>query len=395
MTTRYFTRLPALRLVALLTLMSGCTQPKDDGGGAEMPVTTESMGPVRLLLQLPDELNTPDGAAMSPAGNIILSIPNFNNDALLAEGTIEEPSPPRMVSLDPNDQLTTWYMFQPGDMHPDTGRIGPMGCAFGPDGNLYVNDMQALWDGAHKSRLLRINVEDGKALDADVLVTGFILANGMAWKDDTLFVTESVLGRAEGEDAPLLSAVYAFDIDELANGPVALTPYDTADPDEHLVGVFRSSGRVGFGADGVAVDGEGSLYTSIVEDGVIYKTTFDDSDQPNETRLFAKWIGMSSSDGITWREQDNRLYVADILGNAVHAVDMDGTVHMLHKNADTDGADGSLDEPAEVILRGNELIIVNMDMPWEDPQDILTNSKIDRPYTLSVIELPGGGESTN
>ncbi len=27
----------------------------------------------------------------------------------------------------------------------------------------------------------------------------------------------------------------------------------------------------------------------------------------------------------------------------------------------------SVDQPAEVIVRGDELIVVNMDMPWSDP----------------------------
>jgi len=65
----------------------------------------------------------------------------------------------------------------------------------------------------------------------------------------------------------------------------------------------------------------------------------------------------------------------------------EGNVLTLHKNGDTDGSDGSLDQPAEVIIRGNELIVVNMDMLWDDPQDLLVNTKIDEPYTLSVIPL--------
>jgi len=76
-----------------------------------------------------------------------------------------------------------------------------------------------------------------------------------------------------------------------------------------------------------------------------------------------------------------------MLLNAVHAVDMEGHVRTLQRNGDTDGADGSLDQPAEVIVRDNELIVVNMDMPWPDPDGYLTNTKIDQPYTLSVIQL--------
>lgn len=166
-----------------------------------------------------------------------------------------------------------------------------------------------------------------------------------------------------------------------------MPPYDENNPDKHIVEVFRSSNRVGFGADGVAVDREGNLYTNIIEDGLIYKTRFNDKGEPVETKLFAKNINMVSADGIVWREQDNRLYVADILGNAVHSVDMKGNVRTLHKNGDTDGSDGSLDQPCEVLLRGNELIVINMDMPWDDPTGLLVNTKIDKPYTISVIPL--------
>lgn len=346
----------------------------------------------RLLLRLPDSINTPDGATLDSQGNVILSAPNFNNGALLEAKRIDRPAPPRMVKVDKHNRLTTWYEFRQADMHPDTGKIGPMDCAFGPDGNLYVADMQIFWNGDHKSRLLRINVRDGNPVNMDVVAEGFIVSNGTVWKGDTLFVTETVLAHTpkaeEGEKKPqLLSAVYAFDLDELTKGRVTLPPYDEKNPDPHLVAVFRSSNRVGFGADGVTVDAEGNLFTSIIEDGLIYKTRFDDKGEPTETRLFAKNPEMVSADGIVWREKDNRIYVAGFLHNAVHAVDADGEVHTLHRNPDTDGADGSLDQPAEVLLRGNELIVVNMDMPWDDPTGLLVNTTIDQPYTLSVIQL--------
>jgi len=139
------------------------------------------------------------------------------------------------------------------------------------------------------------------------------------------------------------------------------------------------------GADGVTIDGEGNLYTAIIEDGIIYKTTLDERNKPIQTMLFAQDENMDSADGIVWNEADNKIYVADFLGNGVHSVDMNGKVQTLHKNGDTNGASGLLDEPCEVIVRGNELIIVNMDMPFENPH--LINTKIDKPYTLSVITL--------
>jgi len=45
---------------------------------------------------------------------------------------------------------------------------------------------------------------------------------------------------------------------------------------------------------------------------------------------------MVSADGIEWNPNDNKIYVADFLGNAAHMVDMQGNVTALHKNGDTD-----------------------------------------------------------
>ena len=52
-----------------------------------------------------------------------------------------------------------------------------------------------------------------------------------------------------------------------------------------------------------------------------------------------------------------------------------------------DGANESLNQPGEVLIRGNELIVVNMGMSWEDITGAFFNEKIDGPYTISVIPL--------
>ncbi len=357
-----------------------------------MPQAVAGAKSPEVLINLPAGINTPDGAALAPDGNIILSIPNFNNGALLKQKVIDKPEPEKMVLIDRHNNLKTWYVFSDADKHRDTGKIGPMDAAFGPDGNLYLADMQIFWDGNHKSRLLRINVSNGRAVSMDVVVEGFIVANGMVWKGDTLFVTETILDHTPKvepgmEKPPLISGVYAFTLAELEAGSVQLIPYNEFHSDPHLLLRLHSSNRVGFGADGVTVDASGNLYTSIIEDGVIYKTSFDGQGKPVDTRLFAKSELMRSADGIVWRQADRKIYVADILLNAVHTVDSSGNVETLHKNGDTDGQDGSLDQPAEVIIRDDQLIIVNMDMPWNDPTGLLVNTRIDQPYTLSVIPL--------
>ena len=371
-------------ITATIFLLVGCAStPKKE---REVPITP------RLLIRLPLSCNTPGGATLDEEGNIILTISNFNNDALIKDKVIETPFPPKIVKIDKNNELTTWYEFKKEDMHPDTGKIGPVDCAFGPDGNLYVTDMQIFWDNHQQSRLLRINVIDGRPVGVDVVVEGFMIANGMVWKGDTLFVTETVLAypKRSEKNSKLLSGIYAFKIDELKSGCLILPPYDENNPERHLMEVFRSSGRLGFGADGVAVDGRGNLYTSIMEDGLIYKTSFDDKGEPVETSLFAKSNDMVSAAGIVWRNKDHRMYVADSLNNAVHKVDMNGNVMTLYKNSDTDEADGSLDQPSEVLLRGNDLIVVNMGMTWEDTAGMFVNTRIDAPYTISVIPLGKG-----
>jgi len=337
----------------------------------------------KLLVTLPSDCNTPDGCCLDAQGNIILSIPNFNNGALIKAGKITEPSPARMVMIDKENKLSTWYEFKPEDLHPDTKIVGPMDCAFGPDGNLYLADNQLFNNPTNMSRLLRINMVDGKPTSCDVVVQGFVCANAVVWDGDTVYVSDTVFKHVPNES--LTSGAYAIKIDEWKDGPVTLAPYTAESPDPHLVALYKTSGRIGFGADGLCVDEAGNLYCGIFEDGIIFKTTFDENGKPKETTKFAEADCMECCDGIIYRAADKKIYVADMLINGVQAVDMDGNVTTIHKNGDTTGADGSLDQPCEVLMRGNELIVVNMDMPWES--DLLTNKQIDEPYTISAIEL--------
>lgn len=361
------------------------------GCSAKSRVEVKQSAKPRLIVTLPDNANTPDGCTLDASGNIILSMPNFNNDELIKQGIIKEASPAFMAMIDKSNTFTSWYDFKPQDLHPETKKIGPMDCAFGPDGNLYLADMQLFFDKKHKSRLLRINVANGKPTSCEVVVEGFICANGMVWHGDKLYVSETILMHApeaaQGQPKPkLISGVYRFTLDELKAGGVKLAPYTEGSADPHLVAKYQTSNSTGFGADGVACDAEGNLYCGIFEDGIIYKTTFAENGTPSEPVVFAKSPNMLCCDGIIWRKADNKIYVADMLLNGVQVVDMSGKVTTLHKNGDTDGADGSLDQPCEVLERDNELIVINMDMPWKS--DVLTNTKIDKPFTVSAISLP-------
>jgi len=329
-----------------------------------------------LLLELPDFCNTPDGATLAPNGDVILSVPNFNNK-LLPE---DKQAPAVMMKISPDNKISVFYKYTKA-LHPDTKKVGPMGLDFGPDGNLYVADNQLFHDPKHKSRLLRINMKNGKPVSCDVVVEGFIVSNAVIWRGDTVYVSETFL---DSKPKPMPSGIYAFKISELkAKKPVKLKPWTKDKPDPHLVATFYTSGKIGFGADGLTFDSKGNLYCGIFEDGVIYKMTFDKAGKVNSNKLWAKASHMKCCDGIFYNAPDNKIYVADMTINAVQAVDMSGNVTTVSSNGNTDGRNGLIDQPCEVIVRGKDLIIVNMDMPFEG----IVNTKFDKPWTLSVIKL--------
>lgn len=345
--------------------------------------------PARLFLELPQNANTPDGLGLAPDGTLILSVPNFNNDHLTEFNLSVQPAPAFMASISTDDEYARWYEFKPQDLHPDTGRIGPMDNAFGPDGNLYIADMQVLFSKEHKSRILRVNIQNGQPTGIDVVAEGMIAANGLYWMGDTLFVTDSILvdPATQPDGAPLVSGVYAFSLQQMSTGrPVRVAPYSADSRDPHLVHAFLSNGRMGFGADGVTGDDRGDLYVSVIEEAAVHRIVLDENKRAASTSVFAQGGGMLSSDGIIFDAARQTFYTADFLGNAVHAIDRQGRITTLHRNGDADGSDGSLDQPAEVILRGNQLIVVNMDMSWATP-GLSVNTRVDDRYNLSVIDL--------
>ncbi|MGW8325713.1 MAG: hypothetical protein ACWGNI_08385, partial [Desulfobacterales bacterium] len=94
-------------ITATIFLLVGCAStPKKD---------REIRATPRTLIRLPLSCNTPDGATLDAEGNIILSIPNFNNEALIQNKVIETPFPPKIVKIDKENELTTWYEFQKED----------------------------------------------------------------------------------------------------------------------------------------------------------------------------------------------------------------------------------------------------------------------------------------
>jgi hypothetical protein len=76
--------------------------------------------------------------------------------------------------------------------------------------------------------------------------------------------------------------------------------------------------------------------------------------------------------------------VADSAANAVQIIHPDGAIETLAQNGDvSDKTTGQLDQPCEAMVRGNEVIVSNMDWPFPG----MRNSKFARPAVLSVIKI--------
>jgi len=324
----------------------------------------------RLLVALPDFVNTPDGMALMPDGSIILSAPNFNNDK----------QPAVLVKISPANKASLFYT---PPVLPETGKVGPMGICRAPSGDLYLADMQ-YFNGPGgkppllgKSRLLRVVIKDGKAADVVTVATGFNVANGVTVNGDYVYVTESVL--EEGSN-PLTSAVLRFKIGE--EGVALKSPLKD---DPHVITTFKSYTRQYlFGADGIAFDGKGNLFVGLFGDGIMFKITFDPAGNVKSNTQFARAPRMACCDGMSCDRRTDKLYVADSVNNAIQVISPDGSVKTLASNGDVKNKlTGQMDQPCEALVRGDTIVVSNMDWPFPG----MKNKKFQMPATLSVISL--------
>jgi len=327
----------------------------------------------RLLVALPDYCNTPDGMALLPDNSIIVSVPNFN----------DESKPPLLMKVTADNKVEKFYEFPtpyPG-LAKGIDRIAPMGIVAAPNGNLYFADMQYMKDKNQKSRLWKMVVRNGKVARMVPVATGFNVANGVVIRGDYIYITESVLVE---DSHPLISAVLRFKLDD--ENVVLRTPLKD---DPHIIAVFKSyKEQWRFGADGIDFDTKGNLYVGLFGDGVMYKIEFDQAGNVKSNTEFTKSLFMINCDGMHLDPRTDKLYLADSAANAVQEISMDGSVRMVTTNADPkNGADklkGMLDQPCEALVRGDEIVVSNMDWPFPG----FKNTKHQLPATLSVLKIP-------
>ena len=151
------------------------------------------------FITLPDEFNSPDGMTIGPDGKLYLAINNVSDQS----------HPAKIGVIDANDNVS---IFADLPVHPETGKVSPLGIAFGSDGHLYVADNQSfVTDQPNHSRLLRVNIKDGKPVSTDVVVTGMTMANGVSTHGDYVVVNDtSIENPTHSSQAPTASSSVNF-----------------------------------------------------------------------------------------------------------------------------------------------------------------------------------------
>ncbi|RYF62714.1 MAG: hypothetical protein EOO39_29820, partial [Cytophagaceae bacterium] len=138
------------------------------------------------------------------------------------------------------------------------------------------------------------------------------------------------------------------------------------------------------GADGLDYDSQGNLYTGSFGDGTLYKVTL----KPDGTFASKEVLKVSKPtncvDGLIIDRATNTMYFCNSRENAIMTVNLaDGTLNTLAQNGNTDGKDGRLDQPAEVLLKGKRLYISE----YDKPEKKFVNKNADDVHTMSYIDL--------
>ncbi len=179
----------SIMLVVLCGLVTtGCND--------EAPKSAGGLGKARLLVELPDYCNTPDGMALLPDGGFVLSVPNYN-----------DPNAGAFIMKVSADNKVSKFFDPPP--HPRTGTTAPMGICLAPSGDLYYADNQFGPDTPQTSRVMRIIVKSGKAQEAVTVVSGLNVANAVAIKGNYLYVSDTVM---VPDSKPLISGIFRFKI---------------------------------------------------------------------------------------------------------------------------------------------------------------------------------------
>lgn len=323
----------------------------------------------KLFCILPDYVCTPDGMEIDQYGNLVLSCPNFADDAL--SGCV--------VKIDKAGSVKKWFDVP---VLEETGVARNMGIAFDSEYNVYLCDNQG-WSERpellYKGRVLRLKVDDeGNILDSRVVAWGMEHPNGIRIRGNYMYVTQSYLHPIHHESGKLVSGVYRFALDEenvKVNNDLS---------DKNLFATFVTENPdCQYGADGICFDEAGNLYVGNFGDGAVHKITIEGG-RAVKNEVWAKDPEqLTSTDGIC-AGPDGCFYVADFSANAVARISKDGEVTRIAQSPDTDGLHGELDQPGEPIVWDGRIVVSCFDLVT-DPGKV--NTAHEMPATMAYLDL--------
>lgn len=324
----------------------------------------------KLFCILPDYVCTPDGMEIDQYGNLVLSCPNFADDAL--SGCV--------VKIDKAGNVKKWFDVP---VLEETGVARNMGIAFDSEYNVYLCDNQG-WSERpellYKGRVLRLKVDDeGNILESRVVAWGMEHPNGIRIRGNYMYVTQSYLHPIHHESGKLVSGVYRFALDEenvKVNNDLS---------DKKLFATFVTENPdCQYGADGIVFDREGNLYVGNFGDASINRITFREDGSLLENKTIAKdFSQLESTDGMIF-DENGSLYIADFNANAIGMMTPDGTIRRIAQSPDSDGLHGELNQPGEPIVWDGRIIASCFDLVT-GPGKVNTGHSM--PATLAQLEL--------
>jgi len=318
-----------------------------------------SLQPAKLYTLLPDNCPTPDAFAIAPDNSLTLSCPNYANS--------EAPGVLIKLHKDGNTSLIGVIPSSEG-----VNNSSPMGIAYAPDGSLFVADNQ----GLNKGRLLRVSFIDGKISRVETVAKGLSSPNGVRYYKGNIYLTQLRLPKIKSKN--ITSGLYRFSqndrnisVSSDGSSKHLIFSTETKNPDSQ------------FGLDGLVFDKKGNLFIGNLGDSTIYKLHLGEQGDLLRSEVYAVLPLGTGPDGIDIDNQGN-LYVAGFPTNKIIKITPNRDILTLAEYPDNDGSNGEIDQPADLIVYDEKLVISNFDLLKGKG---IVNKGHSKPFTLSVIDL--------
>lgn len=317
---------------------------------------TVNLSETKLFSTLPESCPTPDSFTTTSEGKLLLTCPNYASK--MVQG--------RLMQWGESGEFRSLGDFYLND---EKVNVSPMGIVASDKGEIY---MCGALKG--KGRVFKVDLAPD-SVRLEVIAKGIQGANGIRYFDGMLFVT--VPSIAKLKKTKNVGGVYRFnasDRDIQINGDSTDTnlifTVETQNPDRQ------------FGLDGIAVNKKGDLFIGDFGDATIYRLKMKKG-EVKSSEVFCKLPNETGVDGICFDSKGN-LYLAGFSQNEIWVVDKSGNFNLLAKNGDSNGENGQLDQPADVFVYQDKLLISNFDLMVAKG---MINTAHGKPFTISYIEI--------